>query len=78
MVRLQNPDSRYFDEVVFILKDGAAPTGGCDLVAEANRILAENVELKKGGRAHVGARALWLLLGVLGASAAWLPLSLIL
>lgn len=44
MVRLQNVDSRYFEEVCFILKED--PKGGlskrADLLEEANRILDEN------------------------------------
>ena len=44
MVRLQHPDSRYFEEVCFILRNDRDLHGirPADLVEEANRILDEN------------------------------------
>ena len=43
VVRLQKPDSRWFDEVFFVLKDDPAVafSAAGDIVTEANRLLEE-------------------------------------
>ena len=44
VMRLKKPNSRYFAEVLFVLRDGCDPdTLGTDAVAEAERILEEQV-----------------------------------
>ena len=78
IVRLGNPDSRYFEEVLFILRDDAASrrVGGGDIVAEAKRILSENTP----DRETKGRRSAPLLLFLLGAATsavALLPLALL-
>ena len=77
VVRLQKKDSRYFEEVLFVLRDGCdrgAPSA--DIVAEATRILEESVQ---GKEARGDRSASWLvpfLLGALAALAVCLPLLL--
>lgn len=78
VVRLGNPDSRYFEEVLFILRDDEA-TGRAaarDIVAEANRILSENTP-HRGTRERRGAPLLLFLLGAATAAAALLPFALL-
>ena len=78
IVRLGNPDSRYFEEVLFILRDDEA-TGRAaarDIVAEANRILSENTPCR-GKRERRGTPLLPFLLGVVASAAALLPLALL-
>ncbi|MBO7293579.1 MAG: hypothetical protein J6V07_06570 [Clostridia bacterium] len=74
LIRLGSPESRYFEEVLFILRDnsetGRAATR--DIVAEANRILAENT-LQKKRREKKGSPLLPFLLGALASAAALLP-----
>lgn len=74
IVRLGGAESRYFEEVLFILKDNRE-TGGAaarDIVAEANRILAENTPTGKRRERH-GSPLLPFLLGVATAVAVLLP-----
>ncbi len=79
VVRLQNPDSRFFDEVYFMLRDELphAPFSEADIVAEANRILEENVVLRRGGtfRLERRLRLRYFLFGVAAALAVTLPLA---
>ena len=78
IVRLGDPDCRYFEEVLFILRDDAE-TGRAaarDIVAEANRILAEN-SLSNGRREKKGSPLLPFLMGALATAAALLPFALL-
>ena len=73
VVRLQRPDSEYFEEVFFVLKDGArreAERTG-DIVREATRLLSECGAAPRERR-PLGVRPF--LLGVAAASAVLLPL----
>lgn len=76
LVRLQNVNSRYFEEVCFILKD--EPRGGlskrADLLEEANRILDENRwEPPRAGN-EKRRQTLSFLLGMVTAASLLLPL----
>ena len=77
LIRLGNPDSRYFEEVLFVLRDdsetGRAAVG--DIVAEANRILSENTLSRKEHSRGVSLSSF--LLGVAASAAALLPLVLL-
>ncbi len=80
MVRLQNPNSRYFEEVCFILKDD--PSGGlpkrADLLEEANRILDENRWESPCVGNEKRRQTLSFLLGMVTAASLLLPLFLVL
>ena len=41
MIRWKSPDSRVFEEVLFVLRDGERGMAERDIVAEATRILSE-------------------------------------
>ncbi len=43
LVRLKNPESRYVEDVFFILKDGVTDEGA-DLLSECERLLRDNTE----------------------------------
>ena len=80
IVRLKDPDSRVFEEVLFILRDEAGHHGPAherDIVAEANRILRENT----AGRESVGrsprTSLLFFLIGAAVMAAVMLPLALL-
>ncbi len=80
MVRLQNTNSRYFEEVCFILRDD--PHEGypkrADLLEEANRILDENRwESPRPGN-DKRRQTLSFLLGMVTAASLLLPLFLML
>lgn len=65
MIVLRTGSSRYFDEAYFVLRREIKTTGRerGDILAEANRILSENVP-SASGRAHRFARrALWFVFG---------------
>ncbi len=65
MIVLRTGASRYFDEAYFVLKSGISPGRGerPDLLAEANRILAESESLHSGKRRGRGAW-LWFAIGI--------------
>ncbi len=74
VVRLDTHGSRYFEEVLFVLKDEADSASHRDIVAEAGRIIEENTrEREKEGRASL-LPYLSFLLGAAVVSAVLLPL----
>jgi hypothetical protein len=78
LIRLGNPDSRYFEEVLFILRDDEA-TGRAaarDIIAEANRILSENTP-HRGTQARREKSLLLFLLGAVTSAVALLPFALL-
>ncbi len=80
MVRLQNVDSRYFEEVCFVLRDDphAGAPKRVDLLEEANRILDENRwETPRGGQ-EKRRQTFSFLLGMVTAASLLLPLLFVL
>ncbi len=79
MVRLQNTNSRYFEEVCFILRDsehGSPPK--TDLLEEANRILEEALwEAPRKGQ-DKRRQTLSFLLGIVTAASLLLPMIFVL
>ncbi len=72
---MQSGDSRLFDEAFFVLRDDAAPPATGDMLAEANRILEQNMlpRARRQNRftALVGYAAIFLF-GAAVASLLWL------
>lgn len=80
VVRLKDHDSRFFEEVLFILRDGGTATAReRDVVAEANRILNQCRALPHGGRRRARGQSMLLpfLSGAAVAAAVLLPLLLL-
>ncbi len=50
IIRLESRDSRLFDEAFFVLRDDVPTPATGDMVAEANRILEENMLTPKRRR----------------------------
>ena len=50
IVRLQSAGSHLFDEAFFVLRDDAAAPATGDMLAEANRILEENMLPRRRAR----------------------------
>ena len=74
IVRMQSGDSRLFDEAFFVLRDDAAPPATGDMLAEANRILEQNMlpRARRGGFSAFVARTALFLGGAAAASVLWL------
>ena len=74
VVRLQKPDSRWFEEVFFVLRDdpsASSPYAG-DIVTEANRLL-EEVAMPRPRRRRGRLPVLPFLLGAALSAVALLP-----
>ena len=77
VVRLQKPNSRYFEEVLFVLRDGCDRGAECaDVVAEATRILEENAQERERGKRGQGGRLPAFFLGFVLALGVCLPIIL--
>ena len=76
VVRLKNPESKVFEEVLFVLKEGGtSPMAKRDIVAEANRILEESSS--RPSRRVGSLRGMFpFFLGAVSATLALLPLLL--
>ena len=76
VICVQKPDSRLFEEALFVLREDAADLPESDMLAEANRILDESIAIRGGAcvakpaRSRIGARLFCFLLG---AAAAGIP-----
>lgn len=72
MIVLRRPESRWFEEAYFILKEDTHTPSDTDILAEANRILSENAteeEKGKNGRTRLFLSSLFFLAGVLTGAA---------
>lgn len=79
VVRWQNPDNRYFEEVLFVLRDKAETRGVAerDIVAEATSLLSRATEEgSRRGRRTPYLPLISFLLGAASAAALILPLTL--
>lgn len=82
MIVVRTGDSKYFDEAYFVLRRGVESGRGhrSDLLSEANRILGECENAKRGRGCRRGRGRLFFLLGLLSgllcAAAVLLPLLL--
>ncbi len=77
IICMRSADSHLFDEAFFVLRDDAKETGEGDMLAEANRILDENLLRTVRRRAPAApGRGVWLLIGAAGASLLWLAVLL--
>ncbi len=80
VVRWQNPDNRYFEEVLFVLRDKAETRGVAerDIVAEATSLLTRATEegSRRGQRKPPYLPFISFLLGAASAAALILPLTL--
>lgn len=63
---MKSTGSRLFCEAFFVLREDARPTGEADMLAEANRILDENL-LRPARKGHMG-RLFCVLAFLLGAA----------
>ncbi|MBQ8174433.1 MAG: hypothetical protein IJ009_03425 [Clostridia bacterium] len=78
VIRVKSAGSRLFDEAFFVLRGDAADAGEGDMLAEANRILEENMLPPRRRASSPSARLLFFALGFAAASVAWLLLLLVL
>lgn len=71
MVRLQSPDSRYFEEVLFLLRDEPAARAARegDILCEANRILEESTAVRPPRRRSAHSVLPFLMGAIVGAAA---------
>ena len=72
VVRLDTHGSRYFEEVLFVLKDEADSASHRDIVAEAGRIIEENTR-EREKKEKRGVPCLFFLLGAAVAAAVLTP-----
>ena len=74
IVRMQSGDSRLFDEAFFVLRDDAAPPATGDMLAEANRILEQNMlpRPRRGGFSTLVGHTALFLGGAAAASLLWI------
>lgn len=70
VIRLRSAGSRLFDEVFFVLREGAGEAEEGDILTEANRILEENM-LPPRAAGRTRPPLFFLLLGAVGASLCW-------
>ena len=78
IIRLKSVGNRLFDEAFFVLREDAATAGEGDMLAEANRILEENMLPPRKRASAPFARLIFFALGALSASLLWLCLMLLL
>lgn len=77
IIRLRSAGNRLFDEAFFVLREDAPDASEGDMLAEANRILEENM-LPPRRASRVRPPLLYTLLGAAGASLLWLLVFLLL
>ena len=76
VICVEKPDSRLFEEALFVLREEAGGVPESDMLAEANRILEESMVIRGGACVAKPARPRWLgrlLCFLLGAAVSGIP-----